>query len=805
MARLPTRFRLFRALWTADAFVSDGLYGFYAWLKRCASAYSSFLYKWFAVTGLRKAIFGLLDDGFTFGTVFAFGLLAYALPPFSGTGDVWNRGREYAVTFTDETGALIGRRGIRQDDAIPLDDFPPHVIKAVLATEDARFFDHFGVDVIGTMRAVVRNARSDKVQGGSSITQQVAKNLFLSPERTIQRKVHEAFLSMWIEARISKEEILKLYLDRSYLGGGNYGVEAAAQFYFGKSIRDVNLSEAAILAGLFKAPTNYAPHKDLEAALGRSSVVLFRMLKAGFISQGELIQARRSPPTIVAAKDSTSPDWFLDYAYQDTLEVIEAQGLQKEFVIEVKTTIDRNLQAESQAVLNDVIDVQGIEGRFSQGASVTMRPDGAVQAIVGGRNYVESQFNRATNAERQTGSSFKPFVYLAALLDGFTPDQVIVDGPVSVGGWSPGNYKDKYGGSMTLTTALAKSANSIPVKLMQAMGGKAGRQKIIKVAHEVGVQAELETWPPMVLGTSAMTLLDLTTGYATFADGGRLARPYAVLEIRKPNGDLLYERSKAIEPAPQVVAEEKIAELNSMLGAVITAGTGKSASLGSVPQGGKTGTNQGYRDAWFVGFTKHYVTGVWVGNDDFSPMNDVTGGKVPAPVWKRIMDVAEAGKPAEALAGLPITEEHLKFAAEQEKLKAETQVASVDPNTVDAGKGDMETKGTTGDTVIFVPAAADEAPASTPDTPGESSTAVLTGMFDAFQPKTEVIKPKRVSKQRAKRNRTQTAYNIPETSSRESSARESNDRSFIDKVFGRDKAEPRRKKKKKKDFLFFDF
>ncbi len=770
------------------------MFEIWAFLRRAGSAYSSFLYKWFAVSGVRRAFFGMLDDAASLGTVAAFGLLAFALPPsFSESGeDVWNRRRQYAMTFTDESGALIGKRGILQDDAIPLEDIPPHVIKAVLATEDVRFFDHFGVDVIGTMRAIVRNARSDKVQGGSSITQQVTKNLLLSPERSIQRKVHEAFLSMWVEARRSKEEILKLYLDRSYMGGGTYGVEAAAQFYFGKSIRDVSLQEAAVLAGLFKAPTSYAPHKNFDAAIGRSNVVLFRMLDAGFISQGELIQARRNPPRIVAAKNASSPDWYLDYAFQDTVDVLEsleAQGKPKEFVIEVKTPIDSKLQLAAQEIMNDVIDTQGIEGRFSQGASVTLRPDGAVVAIVGGRDHDVSQFNRATDAERQSGSSFKPYVFLASLLEGRTPDDRVVDGPVSIGGWSPGNYKDTYAGAETLTMALAKSHNSVPVKLLIEMGTREGVKKVTAVARSVGVTGELDTYVTMVLGTSALTLLDLSTGYATFAAGGKLAQPHAVLEIRRPNGDLIYDRKKAVPPPLQVVPEEKIAELNSMMGAVITSGTGRSASLGSVPQGGKTGTNQGYRDAWFVGYTKHYVTGVWVGNDDFMPMNDITGGRVPAPAWKRIMEIAETGKPVEAIAGLPITEAHLKFADEQEKLKAETQVAMVPENATQPA--------------IHVSGVPDELPAATPVVAQQqqTSTDVLTGMFSAFDRKTEVVRPKRIGKAKSQTRKSgDDLYNIPKANTRSG-----DNKSFLDRIFGSDKNQPKRKKKKKKDSLFFDF
>src|SRR6185503_13605501 len=264
-------------------------------LRRAAQAYSVFVDR-FRISGIKRIFIDLIDDGATFGMFFGLALLMFALPPFSGTGDIWNLGRQYAVTVTDINGEIIGRRGIRQDDAIPLEDIPPHVINAVLATEDARFYQHFGVDVIGTLRAIVQNAKAnDVVQGGSSITQQVAKNLFLSPEKTIQRKVHEAFLALWIESRLSKDEILKLYLDRSYLGGGNYGVEAAAQYYFGKSIRDVDLAEAAMLAGLFKAPSKYAPHLSIEQARARANVVLYRMLDAGFITQGQLVQARREP------------------------------------------------------------------------------------------------------------------------------------------------------------------------------------------------------------------------------------------------------------------------------------------------------------------------------------------------------------------------------------------------------------------------------------------------------------------------------------------------------------------------------
>ena len=553
MSQVPSYESVSGKLWRADGAVSTAVFETWDFLKRRHSAYLTFLER-FRLRGVRRVVVDLVDDAMTFGVIASFVLLAYALPPFSGTGDVWIRGREFAVTFTDTQGEIIGRRGIRQDDAIPLSDISPHVIKAVLATEDARFFDHFGVDVIGTFRAIIQNARAnDVVQGGSSLTQQVAKNLFLSPERTIRRKVHEAFLSLWIEARLSKEEILKLYLDRSYLGGGAYGLEAASQFYFGKSVRDVTLPEAAMLAGLFKAPTKYAPHNNLAVARTRANTVLYRMLDAGFITQGELLEARREPATPVDQRIADSPNWFLDFAYRDTLAVIDRYGLTGDYVLEVKTTIDLPLQTAAQNIVNEELALNGEAYHVTQGAAVVMGLDGAVNAIVGGKDYEASQFNRATDALRQSGSAFKPFVYMAALLKGYKPDDPVVDGPVAVGDWAPRNYSGKYAGRTTLTSALAHSYNSVPVKLMIDIG----RSAIIDTAHLAGIKGTLETWAPMVLGTSALSLIDLTTGYISFASGGVPAQPYAVLEIRRSNGDLLYRRgSEDTMPPRRVFTEE---------------------------------------------------------------------------------------------------------------------------------------------------------------------------------------------------------------------------------------------------------
>jgi penicillin-binding protein 1A len=760
VSRVPKRASLAGLLWRADAVVSTLVFETWDLLKRAGSVYSALLYR-MRPRGLTRIAIDLADDGVTFGVIASFLILAFALPPFSGGGDVWNRGREYAVTFTDGNGQIIGRRGIRQDDAIPLEDLPPHLIQAVLATEDVRFFDHAGVDVIGTFRAIVENARAnDVVQGGSSLTQQVAKNLFLSPERTIRRKVNEAFLALWIEARISKEEILKLYLDRSYLGGGTYGVEAASQFYFGKSVRDISLPEAAMLAGLFKAPSRFAPHQNIAVARARANTVLYRMLDAGFITQGELLQARREPAAIVDQSLAESPDWFLDWAYQDTLAQLEANGIRGDYVLEVKTTINLPLQSAMQRIVEEELAANSANYHASQAAAITMAPDGAVRAIVGGRDYGVSQFNRATDAARQSGSSFKPFVYMAALLNGYEPQDTVVDGPVTVGDWSPRNYSGKYAGRTTLTSALAHSYNSIPVKLMLDIG----RRAIIDTARRAGIRGNLETWAPMVLGTSALTLMDLTTGYATFAAGGLVAKPYAVLEIRRANGDLLFSRMDGeLSPPRRVFPEEKVAELNSMLAAVVKSGTGRRADLGFAPQGGKTGTNQSYRDAWYVGFTAHNVTGVWYGNDDFTPMNKVTGGLLPAPMWKRIMVEAERGLKPVGLAGIPYDESYAVAV-----LAVEDQAGPAAP-------------------------AIEEAAQESDEDPLAESTdvnATLNGMFALFEQKPQATAARAQSP-------SQEGLVLPKANVQTESR--DRKRSLFNKVFGGlDEAPPERPRKKKK-------
>ncbi len=668
-----------------DSWISSTLFETWAAIVRGWAAYSAFLER-FRIRGLKRFIVDLLDDAATFGLAFAFILVAYALPPFSGEGDVWNKRRQYAVTITDAQGNIIGRRGVRQDDAVPLKEIPQHVIKALLATEDARFYDHFGVDVVGTLRAALANAKANGVrQGGSTLTQQLAKNLFLSPERSFRRKIHEAFLALWIEARLSKDEILKMYLDRSYMGAGNYGVEAASQYYFGKSVRDVNIKEAAILAGLFKAPSKYAPHVHPKAAMARANVVLYRMLDAGFISYGELLEARRQPVEIVSHNDKYTPNHFLDWVYRETIDTLRKQGLTKDYAVEVKTTIDTELQKKAQELISRTLDTEARAYHAGQAALVAITPDGAVKTIIGGKDYESSQFNRATDAHRQPGSSFKPFVYLTALLNGYTPRSIVLDAPITVHGWSPQNYSHRYHGRITLTQAISHSYNSVPVRLMT----KVGRKAIIETARKAGLKAKLRPVPSLPLGSNEVTVFDLAQAYTTFANGGLRVEPYTVLEIRRPDGTLIYSHERNAPKPKRVFPQEKIAELVYMMGQVVKAGTARRAQLGFTPVAGKTGTTSSYRDAWFAGFTGHLVTIVWFGNDDYSKTRRMTGGSLPAKTWKRFMLMALNGKQPKPLPGLPLDGSYAKVAQKMWAVKSPAAAGDLLPGVTGINDSDI--------------------------------------------------------------------------------------------------------------------
>ena len=585
-------------------------------------------------------------------------LLALAIPAFRETADDdWLKKSDLAVAFLDRYGNPIGSRGIKHNDSIPLEDFPDNLIKATLATEDRRFYEHFGIDIPGLFRAMLTNARAGGVvQGGSSITQQLAKNLFLSNERTIERKVKEAFLAMWLEVRLPKNEILKLYLDRAYLGGGTFGVDAAAQYYFNKSARDVNLAEAAMLAGLFKAPSRFAPHINLPAARARANVVLDNLVEAGFMTEGQVFGARRNPATAVDRRDERSPNYYLDWAFDEMKKLVETLPKSvHERVFVVRLALDVDLQRHAEKAVEDSLRQYGREYRAKQGASVLMEIDGAVRAMVGGRDYGESQFNRATDALRQPGSSFKPYVYATALMNGFKPTSVVVDSPVCIGNWCPKNYGGGHAGAMTLTQAITRSINVIPVKLSIALGHgnpKIGRAMIKETARKAGLRTPLPDTPSMPIGADEVTVLDHTGGYSMFPNLGKAMTPHAVLEVRSGAGDLIWRWDRDGKKPVQVLTPQVAMDMSMMMNHVVEEGTGRRAQLDGIKAAGKTGTTNAHRDAWFVGFTGNFICGVWFGNDDYSTMNQMTGGSLPAMTWHEIMAYAHQGIELRPIPGL---------------------------------------------------------------------------------------------------------------------------------------------------------
>jgi penicillin-binding protein 1A len=624
-----------------DSWIDSTIYSLGAGLRNAWDGFVAFTER-FNVQGPARWGVEIASEGMTWGAVGAVLMLALAIPAFQETSDDWLKRAELSVVFQDRYGNVIGERGIRHNDTVPLEEFPDHLIKAVLATEDRRFYEHFGIDIAGTFRAVLSNARAGGVvQGGSSITQQLAKNLFLSNERTIERKIKEAFLALWLEFHLTKNQILKLYLDRAYMGGGSFGVDAAAQYYFGKSARDVNLAEAAMLAGLFKAPSKFAPHVNLPAARGRASVVLDNLVDAGFMTEGQVFGARRNPATPVDRKLDDVPEYYLDYAFNQVKAIVDTLPktyAERSFV--VRTALDPNIQKAADTAIRDAIRQFGKDYGAKQSAMVILEPNGALRAMVGGTDYGESQFNRATDALRQPGSSFKPYVYTAALMTGkFTPQTIVVDGPICIGNWCPQNYGRSYAGRIPLTTALTRSLNTVAVKLAEAIG----RGRIVDLAHAMGVKSELKITRALPLGAAEVTVVDQATGYAVFANNGMSVDAHTVIDMRTPNGDPVWNFDRNGPKPRRVVPEKVIAQIVPMLNSVVENGTGRRAMLPGVKVAGKTGTTNAYRDAWFVGFTGNYVGAIWFGNDDYAPTRKMTGGTLPAMTWQKVMAFAHQG------------------------------------------------------------------------------------------------------------------------------------------------------------------
>ena len=553
------------------------------------------------------------------------------------------------IRLVDTTGWEIASFGDIYGDAIDLKKIPKYVPAAVVAVEDRRFYQHPGIDIRGLVRAFVTNAKAGRtVQGGSTITQQVAKNLFLSSDRTLIRKVREALLALKLERAYSKDQILTLYMNRVYFGGGAYGFEAASERFFGHPAQDLSIYESAILAGLLKAPTHYNPSREPERARIRAGIVLGTMVETGAITTAQADAARKGATRTLKAvvPPSSRGKYFADWVVTQVDSYVGT--IDRDIVIQ--TTLDGRLQAAAEDALEKSLAKSGEKLNVAQGAIVVLSTDGAVRTMVGGRDYGDSPFNRATQALRQPGSAFKPFVYLTAIQNGVRPEDMIADAPIKIGKWKPQNFDGKYLGNITVETALMKSINTVAVRLAQQVGPKA----IIDTAHRMGISQNMSPDLSIALGSEEVTLLELTGAYAPFANGGDGVLPYAILGITDRAGNTLYQRqSQGLE---RVVPEADVATMDRMMAQVLVQGTGTAAAFG-YPAAGKTGTSSDFRDAWFMGFTTDYVTGVWVGNDDGESMKRVTGGGLPAQIWHDVMTTAHINHEPHWLPGLEPTAE----------------------------------------------------------------------------------------------------------------------------------------------------
>jgi penicillin-binding protein 1A len=584
----------------------------------------------------RRSVAGVLAKWVLVASIWAVaiggGTMAFFALDLPDVDAALNATRQPNVTLLAADGSEIAVFGDVYGIPAGIGDIPPSLVHAVLATEDRRFYGHFGLDPIGLARAMVANIRAGRiVQGGSTITQQVAKNLFLTPDRTIRRKIQEALLALWLERHFTKDQILTIYLNRVYFGAGTYGVAAAADKFFGVEPKRLSVYQSAMLAGLVKAPTRLNPESDAKAADARARTVLANMVAAGYLDEDDLRAVRRpSARSATRGRPSGIGRYFADWVLDQVPDFIgPAAG-----DITVATTLDPAMQRFAERIVAGTLAESGGKLDVGQGALVAMRPDGAVVAMVGGRDYADSQFNRAVQARRQPGSAFKPVVYLAGLEAGLTPEAVLVDESIRIGNWEPQNYKREFRGPVSVKEALANSINTVAVKVAE----HAGRDKVASVARRLGFTSKIKPTPSLALGTSEVSLVELTAAYGTFANGGYGVWAYAVTEIRDRAGRVLYRR--AGDGPGRVAAPEHVAAMNDMLAEVIETGTGKAARLAS-RAAGKTGTSQDFRDAWFIGYTPGLVAGVWVGNDSGAPMKNVSGGGLPATLWRRFM--AEAG------------------------------------------------------------------------------------------------------------------------------------------------------------------
>lgn len=618
------------------------------------------------------------------GGTMAWRYLFTGMPSLPPTEDFWTMGRTPSIELRDQTGKLLLHRGPYYGKAVDPDALPDHFVQAFLAGEDKRFYDHNGIDVAAIFRAAIANWQAGyTVQGGSTLTQQLIKNTVLTPEQTLRRKAQEMYLAMELEERLTKKEILSLYLSRIYLGQRAYGLDGAAYVYFGKTAYELDLAEAAFLAALPKAPSRLSNEQDLQGAKRRQEYVLSEMVSAGFITQSEADAALSeelhfTPPP--GPENGDDLGYIADYVSQEMVALLPEAP--HDAVVTI--TLNAEFQAIARETLADQLKAKGAKVGAHDGAVVIIGLDGRVLAMVGGTDYEASKFNRATQAMRQPGSAFKPFVYATAMEKGLTPETIRVDERTWItADWSPRNYTNRYVGPVMLKDALAHSLNTISAKLTKEVGPK----NVVDMAHRLGLGTDLIAVPSIALGSDETTLFDMTRAYGAFARKGKRLDPYIIERIEDTRGKILYQRKPY--PDSTVLTSRVARDMDVMLRRVVTDGSGWRANMDDLRVAGKTGTSQEWRDAWFIGYTSSYVTGIWIGNDDNTPMKRVTGGSLPAETWNLIMTSLNTrgllNEHVQQEDETPLSEEDQRRAAFYAGLSASfaaykpTQLAGLDP------------------------------------------------------------------------------------------------------------------------------
>jgi penicillin-binding protein 1A len=581
-------------------------------------------------TPLQALLYWTLVLG-VWGVIFIVAFLAVFATDLPDTSTLYNVKRQPSISYLDRSGALVAVRGSQESPPVDLDQLPPYVPAAFVAIEDRQFYHHFGFNPWGMIRAEAYNLthRGAPLQGGSTITQQLARNLFLTPTQSIRRKAQELILAVWLETKFSKKQILALYLNRVNFGGGAFGIEAASQRYFNKPAAQLTLGEAALLAATMKGPSRYNPAANSDRAAKRATMVLNAMVSMGAITAAERDAAFAHPVHVSATLASQRAQYFTDWLDAQVRALIGHEPTED---LVVETTLDLPIQAEAEQAVRAGVTAHGAQG-VQQGALVALDGEGRIRAYVGGASYADSQFDRATEAQRQAGSAFKPFVYLTAMEAGHTPSEQVVDEPITIGNWQPKNYTGKYLGQITLETALAQSINTVAARL----ANEVGTNNVAATAHRLGITSQIQTDPSMALGAVEVSPLEMAEAYDAFANGGYRAHAYGVERIRTASGQVLYDHGMD-KPQPEaVIPQPALSEMTEMLRQVVASGTGARAKIAGYDLAGKTGTTSDYRDAWFVGFTGGFVSAVWVGRDDNTPMKRVTGGAAPAEIWRNFM------------------------------------------------------------------------------------------------------------------------------------------------------------------------